>query len=122
MSWEGRTLILIGTVYVHASAGAPGISRGIGWVQDAEINIGDATVERSFGDGPLEVLDGVVRVGSHSYDNLLPLPFEHVGSIRLELKGAEGGLIAAGSSMRVALRGRAREVEEFEGVGTPEEG
>ena len=116
MRWEGPTLILRATVYVHAGDGAPGVSRGVGWFQESEISIGDARVERPAGEIPFDILDGIIRVDGLVYDNVLPLPFEHFGSTRVELEEANGEFVVAGSHINVVLKGEPGEVEEFEGL------
>jgi hypothetical protein len=113
--WEGDSVILELTVYVHSSAGSPGLDAGEGWEQDAEIKIGSAKVAHLPAGDRLWILDGSVQDGNTAFNNVLPLPFDRRGAVSVRLVGAESSFSATGNGMLLTLKGPPRNVEPFPG-------
>jgi len=113
---DNRDVVVEIIAYVHASQGRPGIDRGTGWSQRAELIVEDATVERSLDSNYLWITDGFLEVNSKRFNNLLPVPFGESGKINLKLSGAEGSLWLSGRRVRLLLTGTPTYVEDFPGA------
>lgn len=111
--WEGESVLLELTVYVHSSEGSPGLDAGEGWEQDAEIRIGRAKVEHLPAGGRLWILGGSVQVADTTFNDVLPLPFDRPGPVSVRLSGAEGSFTATGDRMLLTLNGPPRNVEQY---------
>lgn len=103
--------------YLHRSEGEPGTSPGTGWIQQAELRLEGVEV-RNPAPTELDVLDGFVEVAGRRYANLVPLPFDVTGPVRVLLDGPQGVFEASATAARFALVGDARCVEEFPGAGS----
>ncbi len=110
-SWSGRDVVLSMSVYLHQSTGRPGNDVGTGWTQDAELRIGTATLVVAPPQ-PLWILDGMVQVGAHVFDNLLPIPFDQQGQVVVRFSGANGKLEVTGVSATLILLGEPTFVED----------
>jgi len=113
----GLSARVVVQAYLHRSEGEPGTSPGSGWIQEAELRLEDAQV-RHPAPPALDVLDGFVEVAGRRYANLVPLPFDVVGPVRVLLDGPQGVFEASATAAQFALVGDARYVEEFPGAGT----
>lgn len=113
---EGHDVILELSLYLLVSQGRPGMDRGTGWEQDAELIISDARIQQTPDSDYMWILDGRVEVGSDTFDNLLPLPFDHSGPVTVRLNGAEGSFVASGRHAKVVLKGLRRFIEEYGGA------
>jgi hypothetical protein len=106
----GRDVVLeLRPAYVHRwEAGA-----ATGWVQDVDIVVSAAALERTTGGSlPVRLLDGQVRAGGAVHDNLIPLPLRAADAVRVSLEGpGELHLGVEGASIEVRARGAARYVE-----------
>ena len=71
--------------YVHKSAGRPGWDPGSGWWQDAFVVMTGAAVNGTVPTLPCELDDGTLDDGQESWEDLVPLPMQRHGSIRLHL-------------------------------------
>jgi hypothetical protein len=103
------------SVYIHQSEGEPGRDAGSGWTQEAILRISNATVEGSFLKFPVSLSDGKIQLGSQTFDNEIPVPTRHNGSITLRLLGSEGGEVVSftGSGAELELLGEPEYIEEF---------
>jgi len=81
----GDVIVCFTSAYIHKSEGKPGYDAGTGWVQPAELIIGGGSVEGIYPDFPCWVADGALEWGDMVLDNLLPLPFECAGKVKVEL-------------------------------------
>jgi len=98
-------------LHVHETDGRPGRDHGTGWTQDAKLRIGTAKLLKSP-TVPSWILDGSIEVGERMFDNLLPIPFDHQGSVVVKLSGAEGELHATGVGASLTLLGEPVFVED----------
>ena len=112
---EGRDLRVRVAAYVHVSDGEPGRDSGTGWIQDVDFFLRDAHVEVPAPGGTLELADGRLRIGDQLLENLVPLPFEDVGTVKLELGGIGGKFCATATSLSLLEAGEARFVEDVPG-------
>jgi hypothetical protein len=123
---EGTTAVLrFPHVYIHASAGRPGIDAGTGWGQRALLRIGNAGIEGSFSDENREgnrgvwwLSDGALTVNGSVSDNLIPIPLDVHGEVELKLECRGEVVRIHGNSAKLELIGDARYIENFEPHGT----
>jgi hypothetical protein len=109
---DAGNLILDLSAYVHRSSGRPAEDPGTGWAQPASLTISGGTVlQRPAGDR-LWILDGNISVGPTVLENIVPVPFEAVGPVRVHLQGHEGVLEATGTGVRLTLHGEPKYVED----------
>lgn len=102
--WNGPDLVLSIDAYLHVSEGDPGRDAGTGWIQQAELRLGAATLVTAP-TATAWILDGQIRVREGTFDNMLPLPFSHEGPVEIRLEGAEGIFHATGADVSVTLLG-----------------
>jgi len=112
---QGVAQLHFASVYIHQSEGVPGRDAGSGWTQEAILRIDNARVEGSFFKFPTSLSDGNIQLGSQTFDNEIPVPLRHNGSIALRLIGSEGGEVVSftGSGAELELLGEPEYVEEF---------
>ena|SRR5579871_766435 len=112
---QGEARLHFASVYIHQSEGAPGRDAGTGWTQEAILRIDNATVEGSFFKFPVSLSDGNIQLGRQLFDNEVPVPLRHNGSIAVRLIGGESGEIVSftGSGAELELLGEAQYAEEF---------
>lgn len=101
-------------VYIHKSEGRPGVDPGTGWVQKAELLLGDASIEGEAPDLPRWLGGGSLAVDEVVYSNVIPVPLDESGKIALVLEFVSGDQIEV-RSKRISLTmiGEPRYVEEF---------
>ncbi len=111
----GEARLDFSSVYIHQSEGAPGRDAGSGWTQQAILRINNARVERTFFKFPVTLSEGSLQLGNETFDNEIPVPLRHDGSIALRLIGSEGGEVVSftGSGAELELLGDPEYVEEF---------
>lgn len=107
------------TVYVHSSAGRPGVDAGTGWHQPAEMVVAEAVLAHEDAAVPLDIDEGVVTVGAERFENVLPLPFDRAGPVSILLQGGGGAFRARGSGLRIKLTGSPGASEQVPGSATP---
>ena len=81
---QDQRVVIEMVVYLHVSDGRPAFDRGTGWTQHASLTLEGATVSAHVV-APFGLVDGLLVVGEQRFDNLVPLPFEAAGEVRLEL-------------------------------------
>ena len=112
-------------VYIHESEGRPGVDAGTGWSQEAVLRIGNARVEGSFPDGNREALagcnddvfclnDGVLVINGAVSDNMIPIPLDVSGDVKLKLVCWSNAVHISGTSAKLELIGEAEYVEDFD--------
>jgi hypothetical protein len=111
---QGGTVTVRIAAVVHRSDGQPGKDAGSVWQQEVEIVVLDsAAPERPL--QPHNLSDGTLSVGSASFVNVVPLPFQCDGEVLLELVAEEKTIVVSGTAISVRGVGEARYVEEFPG-------
>ncbi len=110
----GDAVLHFPEVYIHESAGTPGVDAGSGWVQEALLSISGATVERSFSKFPADLLDGYIKIGESLLKNEIPIPLNHNGIVELRFETwNDEVLLIRGGSVNLELVGEPKYVEEF---------
>lgn len=99
-------------VYLHVSDGRPAQDPGTGWTQQAMLTVGCGSLESAPQSGEMRIADGSIKVDDESFDNLVPVPFEHSGVVTLRFEGAEGLLLVRGQRVSLTLLGEPKFVEE----------
>ena len=111
---DGEAVLYFSSVYIHESAGTPGVDAGSGWVQEALLRIREAAVKRSFSKFPADLLDGYIMLGDTVLDNQIPIPQSHKGNVELLLASRNDEVVLiTGRSTEVELIGQPKYVEEF---------
>jgi hypothetical protein len=112
----GNAVLHFPKVYIHESAGTPGVDGGSGWVQEALLCISGATVERSFSKFPADLLDGYIRIGESLLKNEIPIPLNYKGIVELRLETWNDEVVSiSGGSVELELVGEPKYVEELPG-------
>jgi hypothetical protein len=109
----GSDMVLELVAIVHSSEGRPGRDPGKTGTQPAELVIEDAHIASTPTSLPLSILFGRISIDAQTLENVLPLPFDMAGDVRLELGGAEGTLSAKGRRARLVLRGTWQYLDDF---------
>jgi hypothetical protein len=100
--------------YVHKSLGTPAVDPGTGWTQAARLFIGGASIEGVFPDFPCWIADGSLRIEGRDSDELIPIPLDRIGSVRLEiLFHKDSHVVIVGNSAKLVLIGDPTYVEEY---------
>jgi hypothetical protein len=116
---EGGVAVLhFPQVYIHSSAGRPGIEAGSGWTQEAVIRIGNAHIDGNFSQesrdgGSHHLSDGSLGINGSVSENLIPIPLDVEGDIELTLECWGDVVHVHGNSARLELIGKAEYIEEF---------
>src|ERR1700761_5045624 len=92
---HGEARLHFSSVYIHQSEGVPGRDAGSGWTQEAILRISNARAEGSFLKFPVSLSDGNLQLGRQTFDNEIPVPLRHNGSIALRLIGSESGEVVS---------------------------
>jgi hypothetical protein len=110
----GDAVLHFPKVYIHESAGTPGVDAGSGWVQEAVLRISGAAVKRSFSKFPADLLDGYIKISDSLLENVIPIPLNHNGIVELRLETWNDEVVLiGGGSVQLELIGEPRYVEEF---------
>ena len=111
---DDGALVVVISAYVHRSPGRPSIDAGTGWSQTLQLRFRQGLAKGSVDTIPLELLDGHLEVSGHRFDNIIPVPIEHPGPAKIELRGWNGARVRiVGESVEVELVGPARYLEEY---------
>ena len=124
ISWfdYGSAIIIFSHAYIHRSEGEPGRDSGTGWSQRAELVIGEDTqidLPRAW---PCSIYYGSLELNDVVYENEIPIPLAHEGSVRFKLEIADDddnpmSVEFIGKNANLTLLGEAHYVDEFPGVG-----
>jgi hypothetical protein len=111
----GSAVVLsFSAIYIHESAGEPGVDAGVGWYQPCTFTISDA---RGVFDValPSPIADGFVRAGDALHQNGLPSLRDCVeGPIELSLLLVTAAtVLVRGASLKIELSGQPSHKEEF---------
>lgn len=100
---------------LHVSAGLPGTDRGTVWEQEVELVLRDGRATETPPEGTLWITEGFVHTPAGRRSQLAS-EGELRGPVRLELRGDEGALTAAGGDLDIVPRGDPRFLDRFEGA------
>jgi hypothetical protein len=111
----GRDLVArLVPAYIHKSAGRPGIDQGTGWLQEIDLVISEAVVERVPSELPDDLMEGALSVGEVRWDSVMPLPLAASGQVTLTAVTSRGQLLSVrGVGISAVVRGVARCIEGF---------
>lgn len=118
--FNGSVVIIFSHAYVHESEGKPGVDPGSGWYQRAELVIGNAPEPDFEVAWPFEIYEGSLFLDDVELDNMIPIPLEHPGSVKLKLGGNDyddtySVIEIEGQTAKLTMLGEAYYVEEFRG-------
>jgi hypothetical protein len=116
ISEHDGTVRLRVSAYVHVSTGRPGRDVGTGWSQELELAIAGAVIESRPTDLPMWILDGSLQIDG-APEELVALPLDRAGKIRLDLVGAEGRLLVSGDRIAAEELAHAQFVERVPPLG-----
>ncbi|MBX9660251.1 MAG: hypothetical protein K2X00_16955 [Nitrospiraceae bacterium] len=113
---EGKIRVVFSSAYIHVSDGTPGIDKGSGFVQRAELQVEQGIISGSLPPFPSDISDGSMVLDGIRRDNTIPIPFEFLGSFNLLLVFVPGDSMSVqGIGARLSLQGNPRYIEEFPG-------
>lgn len=119
MATHGDLLELRFSAYIHKSEGSPGVQAGTGWTQEVTLVFGNGSVEGSIIEWPADLYDGTLEIDGEASENMVPIPLDRKGTVRLTLKPkSDDPIVVRGDSVRLELQGIATFVEEFPGSTT----
>ena len=100
---------------VHISFSPAYVHReGKGWLQEAIIVIYEGTIEKGSPRFPVTIAEGHMQTPRRLYDNLLIIPLDTVGPIRLEMELVTGETVSIfGQGVSQGFKSEAVFVEEF---------
>jgi hypothetical protein len=102
----GGVLLFKGSVY-HAE-GEPGrtLPQKSGW-QNVRMQFTDMIVEGKIQDDKPYAADGSLRLDGFEYDNLIPVPLSHLGSVLLSMTLSDdfAGTIVRASNISIVVEG-----------------
>ncbi len=102
----GADVILDLAAYVRRSRGRPAEDEGTLWKQPATLTLTGASISRCPADAHLSIRDGVVVVDEVELDNVVPVPLDVCGAVRVVLAGSDGDVFeATGNGVRLLLHG-----------------
>jgi hypothetical protein len=116
VDWQGEDCTVVLTAYVHRSKGKPGIDAGSGWSQIAHVRVTHARLDEAFPILPLRLAGGRLLAQELELTNVIPVPSQFPGPVRLQLLG-EGGesMVLVGDAAELVLVGDASYVDDFSG-------
>jgi len=119
---DGANLTLrFSAAYIHESEGEPGLDAGIGWFQEVQIHLSNASTSGSMSELPCYLWDGQISLGGESRQ-MAPVPLDD-GTVHLKL--VENGerdrqIEVSGTHVRMELSGEPKHVEKFPGHRKPD--
>jgi hypothetical protein len=106
MNNGGHVVIDLKPAYIHRSTGTPGVDPGGGWVQDAVLRIENGIIDRAVPEMPCDLWEGSLQVGNQTIENIIPLPLDYDGAVKLILVAQdESRLVVQGSGISATLTG-----------------
>ena len=117
MESGGHIIISLNPAYIHRSTGMPGVDPGGGWAQDVVLRLENGTIDGSVPEMPCDLWEGNLQVGNQKIENIIPLPLDYRGIVKLILVTQdESRLVVQGSGISATLTGEPKFIEEFPGV------
>ena len=106
-AWEReaqRLRLRLAPAVVIRSEGVPGVDASTRWAQDVELVLGECAVEGEPPPVPF-------ALNAMTYVDMVPVPLDSVGRIRLNLEPTAGpGLVLTAASVTLTLHGHGRYV------------
>ena len=114
VSFNGRdALISLSPVYIHVSAGTPGVDSGSVWLQSATLTIATASIS-SVAPLPASVANGSLRVRDQLHENCIPASGTFEGPVVLHLIfDSLESLTVRGEHLTIELNGEPFHIEDF---------
>ncbi|MBN9689581.1 MAG: hypothetical protein J0M24_05030 [Verrucomicrobia bacterium] len=110
----GEMIVHFRPAYLHKSQGRPGNDAGTGWVQEARLIFGDASVNGEIPDLPCDIMDGALTIDGELHDNHIPMPLDSEAHAELRLVfDSVHAVTVTGRGVRLQLSGEPEYVEEF---------
>jgi hypothetical protein len=107
-------VIHLNKAYIHESAGTPGVDNGKGFVQEIELELSDAIIEKNPTHVPSKLSDGYISINGNKTLNGCNLPLNKEGDIVISFITTQNEqFVARGSKLVSTLLGVAEYVEEF---------
>jgi hypothetical protein len=111
---SGESVTIYLSAYVHRWEHRDGSWAGTGWTQPVTVVVSKPTMPIATIEKPVDVSDGTVRLNEAVHDNLVPLPFEGIGMVRVVMRLVDGAVIEiVGDQMKLAAAGDAGFVEDL---------
>jgi hypothetical protein len=108
--------------YVHRWEHRHGGWVGTGWMQPVPIVVSNGTAPKTQFTTPAEIADGYVQVNDAIHHNLVRLPFQGDGAVRVVMELFDGAVLElAGDQVTVTAAGDARFLEELPADLRPED-
>jgi hypothetical protein len=103
--------------YIHRSTGTPGVDPGGGWAQDVLLRIENGTIDGGVPVMPCDLWEGSLQVGNQTIENIIPLPLDYYGAVKLILVAQdESRFVVQGSRISATVMGDPKFIEEFPGL------
>lgn len=100
--------------YVHVWEDVEGSRRGTGWIQAVRVTVAGAHASTISDVLPVDISSGRLRVGTTTYSNLVPIPFNATEPIHMRLDLASGDAFEfGGTKLEIEATGSARYVEDL---------
>ena len=113
----GHVVIDLKPAYIHRSTGTPGLDPGGGWAQDVILRVENGRIDGAVPEMPCDLWDGSLQVASQTIENIIPLPLDYDGAVKLILVALdESRLVVQGSGISATLAGEPKFIEEFPGI------
>ena len=114
--WEGSDLVLrLRPAYVHRSVGNPAVDPGTGWLQDVDLRVIGARVDRLPAALDCWLADGELTVDGESWDNVIPVPLVRGGATSFVATTENNeAVVVSGAGVDLQARGEARYCEEVQ--------
>ena len=98
--------------YIHRTEGIPGVSSGTGWTQEAVMVLFGGHLSGEAPTLPCVLSNGSVAAGREFHDNVIPVPFVHLGETRVILSFDDGSEVQIkADELRLITVGEADYVE-----------
>lgn len=111
-----KVCIKFSAAYLHESTAVPGVDRGSGYLQKAELIAEGGKVSDSLPQLPGVISDGFLLLDGRKIDNIIPVPFEFSGNFGIQLTFDTGETVSiTGTDAKLILYGEPEYLEEFPG-------
>jgi len=117
IAFEDNGIVLnFSEVYIHKSAGTPGVDDGTVWLQTAGLRVQRGVLEGSVPDLPCVLYEGYFTLGRKRSETCIPIPLSCEGPVEIHLTTEFGqNVVVRGLAAVLELLGEPRYVEEFPG-------
>jgi hypothetical protein len=113
----GHVIVDLKPAYIHRSTGTPAVDPGGGWAQDVILRVENGTIDGGVPEMPCDLWEGSLQVGNQTIENIIPLPLDYYGAVKLILVAQdESRVVVRGSAISATLVGEPKFIEEFPGV------